>query len=195
MVHRTGWNLGDTLELCCAHKEKLSQQGCEWCVNYTSLRHQQSTRGWQQSSSVVTSPGRSYDTAETSKDPKDTKNPHLPLTTVQSLTSHIQIPSWKARQQKSEKLSSLSNRDKNLPKENIFFIELNKICLVGLKLTLSHKLSYLGQRKMGEEALSWRWTNYRGKEPYFVVVVAHLREMGIILPFCCNADIEHLVSG
>lgn len=45
------------------------------------------------------------------------------------------------RQQKSEKLSSLSNRDKNLPKEKIFFIELNKICLVGLKLTLSYKLS------------------------------------------------------
>lgn len=128
---------------------------------------------------------------------KGHQEPPPSSTTVQSLKSHIQIPSWKAtRDSRNLKSWVLYLTEIRIYLRKIFFfIELNKICLVGLKLTLSHKLSYLGQRKMGEEALSWRWTNYRGKEPYFVVVVAHLREMGIILPFCCKADIEHLVSG
>ena len=75
----------------------------------------------------------------------------------------------------------------------IFFIELNKIRLVGPKLTLSLKLSHLGQRKLSEGALSWRQTNYRGKEPSFVV--AHLRAVSISLHPCCNGDIELLLSG
>lgn len=133
-------------------------------MSYTSyrfwLRLRQNTLEKHQSPCVITNVESSPDQPWDSRHQQASKGPQGPPTSL----CHYEITEIShsdAILKETERGSTLSNRDKNLPKEMVFFIELNKIHLLGLKLPL---FGQVGWRWWREGALWWGQINYRGKE-------------------------------